>query len=339
MYESRLWKLVVGAIVFVLGLVLMLRQPRAPANLVVYNTYFRSCTSSLSNKLQKDYFGNIQLTETGENIADIIVSADTNYKPNGDYTVDTIAYSPIVADFPDNMAKDDNFSTLTNYKNSSYYMTDMNALLKAVMQSEDGTIDAEKLGYKTKEILTLSIPDNGCTYRRDVVNGIIYILTYGEEVTEENALKVKEQLNTILSKAVNIKDPVNRINYSATHEVILVPEYLLNEQSRYTFHPVYWDNCYAVPLQIYIKNTAITEDTGNLADTADTIGINELADMIKNDATLFRDSYYRNQVRPKKTCDQSYTADTLSIVYGQDNLEELLGIGYWKYGTGIKASE
>lgn len=324
MAQSRLERLFVLLLLTVLSLlfgwIISTTDEGIPENATEYKTYFNNCTAEVVSKLTGTYYGNIKMVDSVEEVADIIVSCDSSYKiSDTSFKAEIIAYSPIVAAFPENMlgkTDNNNFSTLSNQHNV-YFMTDMKTIIEAVIKSEDGTIKLAELGYDSKLEVSLAIPDNGCYYKRDVIDGIIYILSDGKEITEDSAKIIKDKLDILLSKAVEIKNPAEHL-VSNKDIITLVPEYIYSAKSGYTIYPVYWDNCYAVPMTIYTNNKISLEDR------------NGMVTALKTMDSLYSSTKFRNQTRQSKDQKLYYTADNLSVIYGQNNLIELLGDNYWK---------
>lgn len=291
-----------------------------PENAVEYKAYFNNCTAPVISKFTESYYGNIKMLDSIKEYADIIVSCDTSYKVDEtSFKSEVVGYSPIVAAFPDKMislSSNKNFSTLSN-QDKVYFMTDMRPIIEAVLNSENGTINTAELGYDTKLDVKLAIPDNGCFYRRDVVDSIIYILADNKDITQENVNIIRDKLDTLLSKVENIKNPAEYLA-DTKDKIMLVPEYMYGELPRYTIYPVYWSNCYAIPLTMYINNNVSNENTELMTSE------------IKTMDSLYLDTHFRNQTRPSKDSRSYYTADTISVIYGQDNLAELLGDNYWR---------
>lgn len=321
MSTSRLWKMTLGfvAVIIFLGFTWLSNcmDPQAPENLVQYNTFFYDCTSHVSKYMTSKYYDNIQLVESIEETADIVITTNSEYNLDN-FTNENIGYSPIVALFPERMIKIDNknFSTLSNSSSKVYYMTNMEQVLDAFIKSDTGKINTKDLGYHDELTdITLSIPDNGCYYRKDVVNSLIYILSDGKDITEENAAEIRDKLTLILSKANNVKNPIELL-VDNKNTILILPEYILAEKSN-IYYPIYWNNCYAIPLNMHINST-IESDCTDLIKT------------IRTDKDMFYNNLFRNQVKPNRSNNLSYTADSISVIYGQNNLESLLGENYWK---------
>ena len=362
MSSSRYWRVGISAGIALCAFLISLLAGvmTEEANYKV-KTYFDNVPTTVLERYTSGtyYNGWFQFKEALEKDAISIITSNVDYNvkiaevEGMDIVEDSVAYSPIVMIFPHNYSDSKhlkNFSEIQLNSNRSYYMTDAKAIIEEVVNSEDHSINLYKLGFTDKEdkkaVLKLGIPDNGCTYRRDVINSIIYILSDGKPITTENRAEIAAKLKVILDNATNIKNPVDMLQ-NVEGCILMMPEYLIKLQSPKNTTPIiYWENCYAINFRLITRVGSIGEVTGEEKETRISqihqSGFTEneyksIVDKLTTQSKFWSEGKVRNNYKADSV-NYYYVADTLNVVYAQPHLEELLGESYWKSSANISTS-
>ena len=325
MSENRLLKLAIAIIAFLVGIGVTALAGidmggNVPENLVTYTTSFSEATPNVKTYFTKYYFGNTKFEESEVDSAQVKFSCSGHSNPSEDYNKYEIGYSRYPAIFPTDMT-DDTDGNFTCYSTSSgkYLTTDMAAVIDAFVNSSDGTINMKALGYDHgPKSVKFAIPDNGYAYRREVVDAIIYIISYGDDVTVDNKDEIKNKLDSLLSRAVVLKDYNNIAVDNNDSYIGIIPEFASTEISYTRPKFVYYTNGLQTPLSIYFHKSL------------DENSVKETVESTKNLSKLFTSTWFMGEITQKKNENQYYTADRIVCRSAQENLEELMGTGYWR---------
>ena len=282
----------------------------------MYSISFRNIDESLQKVMISSTFGNAGLSKSASDSSDIIMEIAGENRDG--YDKKRVGYSPVVAIFPEKFEDklSDNFHCYTG-TNGKYYMTNMKNVINHIINSKDGVINTKTIGYTAAVEAKLGIPDAGSIDRKAVIDSLIYLITDGQDVTEENKQEVKEKLSSLLSKSINVMN----INYetltSNNDFILMVPEYRLKlAESAYNY-PIYWEDACAVELNMQFKDSVTAENK------------EEIINKVSGASAVFKKANIRNNWAVDVN---SYTlfAESIKVRYTQDNLEELLGSNYWK---------
>lgn len=333
---DRFVKLIVAsALGLIIALAVWISEITIGGNTAVsyIDTYFGNLNTEAISYLSSLEYDGYKFKGMQEGQAEIIISMyDTDHRG-----CNIVGYSPIVAIFPNKIMdnEDANFRVEVSSSNINYnnYLVDMDKVIKAFAESDDGKISASALGFKSKEdSIGLAIPDKSNFYRQDAVNAIIYCLTGGQQVDETNIEYVKSSLNKILKNAVNVAN-ISGYQLDTGNTILLIPECLVNTSGGI---PVYWNNCYASKICMRFKGE-VKDDTGDTTDSEEGVELTDVISsevydnivyLISNDYSLLSKARIRNS-REGVKAPSFYFIDRIKTINGQDNLEEILGKGYY----------
>ena len=297
---------------------------QADATISIHSEPFYELDTVDDNYVSKDVKGEVAETNESETENETAVETEVENEAGTDITESTktkksiaIGYSPMVAIFPDTIHNNASVN-FTEYKNDNYtsYIVDMYSVVNKILQTDSCEATPKELGFSGKDIaVKIGIPDTGATFRKDAIDALIYCITHGEEVNEENAEYVKESIKKIIDNAVVVNNPRNQA--ADNRDLILImPEHSAGNHSY--IRPVYWNKCLAS--RVYINSNGSVDDAI----------IDNIASELKSDSRLFNKTGIRNDVDGTKSPPNSEFISRINILYSQDNLEDYLGKGYWK---------
>lgn len=289
-----------------------------PEGFTQYKAYFNEAESNFSYGLRSYFWDKYGFVDTDDPNGSIIFSSNFNYDPGDGYVGYDLAFSPIVAMYPINMLRDDdnnnfNIERIPGSSNYYNYSTDMEKVIEAFINSDTGVISLTDLGYKNgpKE-LKIGIPDNGSGYRRHVINALIYLISKGSPITEDNAVEVKEKLDILLKNSVSINNPINESLHNEGY-IIFLPEYVVKSIGE---APVYWNNSYSINMRMFIPNTIENGD--------------ELVSIIKSNQHLLKRTKFRSELDQKVGDFQYGIPKRVSQTKYSEDLAGYFGDNYWK---------
>lgn len=292
-----------------------------PSDAISVPTYFDNCSNDLSKYMSEHYIGNVIFDNVTDEEAKVVITNDSNYTPKfSEYTKYSIGYSPIIAIFPNKLTNyaDENF-VVTNNSKAYYCGIDIKEVIDLVINSSDGTINSGDLGFNSKKInMRVMIPDNSGKYRKEVVNSIITILADGNAIDTTNIATIKYDLETFLSKVDSGRN-LNDLRKNLENNIILMPEYLLFEESGSTPSPAYWDECYVTNLYLYVDNSF-----EGVEDIKNTVNI------INTSNGELKSIHFRNSSIQDLGDFSKYMAGQVSVSKQEYNFEELFGPKYWR---------
>lgn len=285
-----------------------------------YNIYF----DNVPTYLEEGYISNmsgtpIKFISTDMETADIIVSTNGNLVTDKNIIrKEQIAYSTVVALLPLKVTNEsENMSTISTSR--SYYLSaNMPKIIKAFIESQNGVINLNNLGYNTKITETrLALPDTSSPYRKDTIDGLIYMITDGEDITEENKDDVREALEKLIKNAVIVNNVPDTL-LDTGNNILIVPEYVLKETPRSLIKPVYWDRMCKIPVTAYLSDS-VTEEHRQI-----------ILDKMNGYSSIYVDSRFRNGNKVDVNLSLKY-AEKVNTREVQTNLAEMLGTKYWAY--------
>lgn len=289
---------------------------------IVFPANFYNCPNDVIEYLTDTSFNDILLQES-TNQSHITISVSNSYIPNKTWKNSTIGYSPIVAYFPFKLTdnKYNNFHRVGTSSSEYYLMIDMKTIIMTFVENNTDSLSSTQLGFN-EEInnIHLGIPSEECGYRKDVVDSIIYLITDGKGIDEDNKDEVINILNKILNLSIDIKNPVHYMTENSDC-IVLMPEYLITE-CQDTNYPVYWNNAYCIQMKLwYDENKEAVEQPVQLY-------INNIKEYDK----LFYKTGVRSYARQYiNMCKLYHCCPKISILENTDtsNFENLLGTKYW----------
>lgn len=322
---GRFLRIGIGIVVIILCIVLNaldIALTDIPDNVVEYPVYTDNCPSAMTSTIHDNYFGNLNFESANSEDAKFIFTENKDLVDANKFKQFNILYSPIVMVFPDSMFDDasENFSAKRISSNYNCYSTDLKPIIMKLIDSENNKIKLADLGYKDapKEV-QVAIPDSGCYYRKDVINALIMVLTDGEGLSSSNVDTVKDQLDTLLSKVVNVKNP-QELQVDTDKYILIIPEYLAIDRSGSTAQYVYYDECYAIPMYMMVRNDVEQTD------------IDTMLNWVNNSDKVLSKTGFRNDIVQYRSNYMLYMPTQVNKMDNQntDNFEELLGKHYWR---------
>ena len=198
--------------------------------------------------------GNFDFQHKNDN-ADILIRTSSNEKIDGYEKMENALTSTIVLMFNNNMKEyNDGFSKIT----SNCYRVDLTSILIAIETGKEW----KSLGINekvAKGTVTLTIPNENCSYYDETVETIYYALNNFKPLDEEIKLSLKPRVDAILSKCNKVPDIMQAVINSCEkddNQVMLGPEYLFRSIGGYSYFGSDYNDYYMVYLNEYITFTA-----------------------------------------------------------------------------------
>lgn len=324
----------------------------------VFNTFVIADMANLPDKVISASSNNSKLhgvklkktTSEEDAIFKLVDSREYKYDTELYNKVD-VGYTPMIAIFPfklcdrnDNTYKNSNFSVMGSSSNH-WFVGDLEPILNAIVESGTGKVKLSQFGYdsvtvtafghKSEIEVGIAIPSDNYTYRRDVVNQLIYTLNGGkslEGMSDDELEILHNKLDNLLSKVENITSVSEAIGSVKDNEslIYILPESILNQTSE-TFCPVYFKNSYVKKYALLYPILNESDSTNNSDENSDELTKEDVLQVIDFFTTnnFVGGAYIRNKANVENSSQTHRYAATVDVINDNTDLKEVFGNDYW----------
>lgn len=234
----------------------------------IYINYSTSKPQELS-KIESINYGYYNYVFNSSETPEAVIS-EKKEKMEGFKEYEKGIYSPIILFVNENVLMTDSGFNLSNAEKQIKYQNvtkNLNTILTAIEEGKTW----QDLGVNNKCLegpVTLAVPDIYNPYREIVKDLFIINLTV-EEITEENYNELSERAEKILTKCIQVEDPLSYLVANKGKKVITVaPEFIMEDNKdgifrgnghiaeiiEELFTPVYPTRTTAIYYNVYLKN-------------------------------------------------------------------------------------
>lgn len=326
MSYTRFYKILlstlIGLAAFLFGIFINHLDPVIDVSKVLtINTVYECTDSNIEKTFVETVFGEVNFKSSLDPNSSIIISTmgDRINIDKDKFNKVNVAWSPIIAIFPYDITRDSaNFS-----KDGNAYKIDMEKIIEAFIDSENGVVKARDIGLDSDNNIKLAIPSNSFSYRADVIKSLAYLITKGKDIDDSNMTEVNEKLNKLVKNAYEYKDIYELISSENEEFIGLTAEYVVASYNNYYIHPVYWTNAYTIPVDLYYRKDIDAEILDKL---------NSAINIMMNEKNIYSGARIRNNAKVKES--GSNRLNDMAVVkpcYYQSDIDKVLG-EYYSWG-------